>query len=114
MLNKFRLRSAHLRIAGVVLLTGCSNPGPRPRTIPEETFVDVSARVLVIRSEGTLRGVDSAEVERKADSLTAAFGLSRAQMQSETEYYRNDVVRWRQSLDKIIHRLEQLQREAGG
>jgi cell division septum initiation protein DivIVA len=32
-------------------------------------------------------------------------------MQAETGYYRDDVARWRQLLDKIIHRLEQLQRE---
>jgi hypothetical protein len=105
------LRTLLIQIAGACVLAGCPASDPRASAIPEETFVDLSAQLLVVREEGILGGMDSVGMNRRADSLYKAYGLTQERVHSATEYYQEDLAHWRHLLEKVIHRLEQLQHE---
>jgi hypothetical protein len=47
----------------------------------------------------------------RTDSVCASYGVTRGQMQSELEYYRADLPGWKEFNEKVIGRLEELQRE---
>jgi hypothetical protein len=101
-----------LSLAGVSLaVLSCSNPRPRSRAIPEERLVELYANVLVVREEGRVRGSDTLAVSKRTDSLCAAYGLTRVQLQTELGSERSDLAGWKEFYEKVIRRLEQLQRE---
>ena len=111
MRRNFVPRSLLLHAASALLLVCCSNPRPSAPALPEKLFIDCYARLLIVQNEGALLGADSAAVKSRWDSVCGSFGLTGDQIQAELAVYREDPTRWKELLEKTVHRLEELQHE---
>ena len=108
---KFVLPLLVMACAAALAGLSCSGVRPPARAVPEAKMVDLYAGILVIQEEGRIRGADSVTVIARTDSVCASYGVTRGQMQSELEYYRADLPGWKEFNEKVIGRLEELQRE---
>ena len=94
------------------VLISCAKREPtHSGSIPEDTFVNLYAGVLIAQEEGNLAGLDSATIHIRIDSICRNVHVSREQFQSELDGYRKDLTVWRDLNDKVSRRLDTLQRE---
>lgn len=107
----FRTTVAAAAAACALALVTCSTQRGRVSAVPEDTFVECYAGILIVKEEGTLTGLDTSAVSARSDSVCSRYGVTRGQIREELAYYRENPARWKGILDKVIGRLERLQRE---
>ncbi|HYQ87938.1 MAG TPA: hypothetical protein VES59_11910 [Bacteroidota bacterium] len=94
-----------------LFLVSCSTGSVPPPPIPEESFIEVYAQLLVAREEARLLRSDSLAAASRLDTLYRNFGFTREQVEAALRYYENDLPRWSKMLDRIIRRLETPRRQ---
>ena len=105
-----RVTYACILLCSLVLSCSKQEP-PRAGAIPEETFVNLYANVLITQEEGNLSGLDSVRTQARIDSICGTYHVSPEQFRSTLGGYRTDLARWRELNEKVSKRLEAFQRE---
>ncbi len=78
--------------------------------IPEETYVQFHADLMIVQEECMLNSLDSLQKKERFDSLYKSFNLTPEQIEQTKKEYNKDLKRWQLVYDKIILRLDSLQK----
>jgi hypothetical protein len=103
----------------IVLLLGCfivscSQQRQTKNILPEDQFVNVYAEFLILKEQCAAANVDSVSFVLKSDSLYNSHNVSAKQMKITIEYYSDHPEEWRTMNQKVIQRLEAIQKERTG
>ena len=109
--RSWRIPALSFEVLFGLFLLSCSTRSVPSPPIPEESFVEVYAQLLVAREEARLLRSDSLAAASKLDTLYRHFGFTREQVEAALRYYENDLPRWSRMLDKVIQRLETPRRQ---
>ncbi|MBI1803804.1 MAG: hypothetical protein HY033_02320 [Ignavibacteriae bacterium] len=93
-----------------ILFSSCSQYETPHNIIPEDRFVEYYSDLLVVRQEGIMASIDSIGMQTRVDSLNRAYGVSPDQVKTTLQLYKNNFPRWRSFYERVMKRLETLQR----
>ena len=93
-----------------VVVIGCTNDRSNVAAIPETTFVNYYTDWLILQEEAKISRFDSPTIQHKRDSLCQRYGVTQRQIDQTLHEHQQDLTAWRQFYDKVVKRLEQLQR----
>src|SRR5213594_2475428 len=102
--------SIGLLLFSTFFLIVCTNKNERIPPIPEESFINLYADLLVIREESILAQADSIQERRQFDSLYASYHVTSEQFDLTLADRKKDLAKWREFYEKVSKRLESLQR----
>ncbi|TLY32404.1 MAG: hypothetical protein E6K56_03320 [Ignavibacteria bacterium] len=109
--RSWRIPALCFEVLVALFLLSCSTRSVPPPPIPEASFIEVYAQLLVAREESRLLHSDSLAATSKLDTLYRRFGFTREQVEGTLRYYEDDLPRWSRILDKVIQRLETSRRQ---
>lgn len=78
--------------------------------IAESTFVRLYADRLILQEEAKLAGTDSVMLHHQLDSLCESYGIEDSDVEQNLVHYQEDLATWKEFYDKVVQRLEELQR----
>jgi hypothetical protein len=94
-----------------IAVSACVSHDSRNSTaVPESTFVNYLADRSILKEEARIANLDSATFRFRQDSLNRQYGFTDQQVDRIKEDYQRELTRWRELNDRIVERLEHLQR----
>lgn len=96
------------------LILSCSQQQQTTNVIPEDQFVNIYAEYLIFKERCAASNVDSTTFVFKADSLYKSHNVSSEQMTATIEYYSENPEEWKAMNQKVLQRLEAIQKERAG
>ena len=94
-----------------IALQSCNNDESIDLPIPEVHFVNLYADMLIIREETHISLADSLTTKLRLDSLYASYQITEKQTEIAIQYYKKDLLRWKQFNENVIRRLDSLQQD---
>ena len=92
-----------------LIFFSCSKEKPAVNLLPDSTIVNFQSDFMVIHEENQITRADREVVRRKTDSLYHAYGVTKQQVDTTLNYYKNDYNRWKDFYHRVTRRLEQMQ-----
>ncbi|MBI4546450.1 MAG: hypothetical protein HY707_00610 [Ignavibacteriae bacterium] len=105
------MRLFPLLIAPCVVVVSCSTENTNIHVIEEQKFINFYAHLMILQEEAKLMGLDSTATRAHVDSLYQAYHLTDEQIKTSLDEYKKDLSTWKRFHDKVIQRLEQIQKE---
>jgi hypothetical protein len=96
------------------VIVSCSQQRQTKDVLPEDQFVNVYAEFLILKERCSVSNVDSSSFVLKSDSLYKSHNVSAEQMKATIHYYSENPLQWITMNQKVIQRLEFLQKERAG
>ena len=90
-------------------ILSCAGKNPQPAYLIDTTFVNFYADRMILQEEAKISNADSTIGTSRLDSLYKIYRLSQEEVDKKTGEYKQDVTKWKQLHDQVVHRLEQLQ-----
>lgn len=86
--------------------TGCRSSKNPAGTLDRETYLTVYCDLLQESLRGRNAGADPRTAKQNAESVLAKHGVSRAEFDSTTRWFNQDVARWRGFFEDAAKELE--------
>ena len=79
--------------------------------VEEQKFIKFYADLLIVQEEAKFMGLDSLSAQARIDSLYQSHQITQDQIKTTLDEYKKDLKTWRAFYDKVIWRLEEIQKE---
>ena len=96
-----------LIFAASIAMPCCGNDGNPAGTLSRDTYLSVYCDLLQESLRGRNAGADPRTAKQNAEAVLSKHGVSRAQFDSTTRWYNEDVRRWKGFFDDAARELEQ-------
>jgi len=101
-----RTSIALIIVLASVLFTGCPMSKNPTGTLDRETYLAVYCDLVQESLRGRNVGADPRTASRNAEVVLSKRGITRAQFDSTTSWYNEDVRRWKGFFDDVAKELE--------